>query len=313
MLIQNQVSLTEESLIQMTLILMMMLFLTFLGQAFGVLKESLCYILVHRDAVPNKFANAQEEHILQLPLLTGDAYQLNNHNIYRKLKAFLINSPGWAWIEPHDSAADGCTAFKAWMDHYNGEGKLSKHTAIVKTKLDQVHYKNKYSMSFEKCTKIMTRCFNMFHKDLNQHYLDHQKVEKLLKTIQCQETELMVVKSLIDQQFSCDFIGVCAFFLKQVTSVHGPAQLECKNLLTWQETWYLHHGQLFSACKLWMWSSWKQGTWQRRPWRSWRSWEYGTNHTINEIDILDPTHNFTAQEWDALGHGHAVVMQLHES
>ena len=133
------------------------------------------------DAVPTEFANTQEERMFQL-LLTGDAYQLDNHTVYRKLKAFFINFPGWAWIEPHDMAEDGCAAFKAGMDHYNGEGELSKHTTVAKTKLDQVHYKNECSMSFEKCIEIMTKCFNMLHKDPDQCYLDQQKVEKLLKS-----------------------------------------------------------------------------------------------------------------------------------
>jgi hypothetical protein len=66
------------------------------------------------------------------------------------------------------------------MAHYNGEGKLSKRTAIVKAKLDQLHYKNKRSMSFEKCTEVMTKCFNTLHKDPDQCYSDRQKVEKLL-------------------------------------------------------------------------------------------------------------------------------------
>ena len=88
-------------------------FLNFLGQAFGVLQESLHYI-VCPETVPDEFANAQEEHMFQL-LLTRDAYQLDNHTVYRKLKAFLINSTGWAWawIEPHDSDEGGCAAFKA--------------------------------------------------------------------------------------------------------------------------------------------------------------------------------------------------------
>ena len=75
----------------------------------------------------------------------------------------------------------------------------------------------------------MTKCLNTLHKDLDQHYLDQQKVEKLLKTIQCKETELLAIKSLIDQQFPHNFIGACVFFSKQVAYVHGPAQLEYKN------------------------------------------------------------------------------------
>ena len=99
-------------------------FFNLLGQTYGILKEPLCYI-VHLDAMPTKFANTQEECMFQL-LPTRDAYQLNNHTIYWKLKAFLIHSPGWEWIKPHDTAKDGHAAFKAWAARYNG-GELSYH------------------------------------------------------------------------------------------------------------------------------------------------------------------------------------------
>jgi hypothetical protein len=37
----------------------------------------------------------------------GGSFELDNQAMYHKLKAFLIDSPGWAWIEPHDSAENG--------------------------------------------------------------------------------------------------------------------------------------------------------------------------------------------------------------
>jgi hypothetical protein len=64
--------------------------------------------------------------------------------------------------------------------------------AIAKTRLDQLHYKNKWSMSFKRCTeRIMTKCFNTLHKDPDQCYSPRHKVEKLLKAIKCQDGELL--------------------------------------------------------------------------------------------------------------------------
>jgi hypothetical protein len=120
-----------------------------------------------------------EEQWMYQFLLAGNSFELDNQNVYRKLKAFLIDSPSWAWIEPHDMAENGRAAYMAWTAHYNGEGELSKRTVIAKTKFDQLHYKDKRSMSFKKCTEVMTKCFNTLHKDLDQRYSDRQKVEKL--------------------------------------------------------------------------------------------------------------------------------------
>jgi hypothetical protein len=158
----------------------------------------------------------------QFPL-TGGSFELDNQTVYHKLKAFLIDSPGWAWMEPHDMEENGKAAYIAWMEHYNGKGKLSKWTAMVKSKLENLHYKNECSMSFEHCTKTMTKCFNTLHKDPDQWFSDHQKVEKLLKAIRCSDPELLTTKAIIDQNFPHNFIGTCGYFSQQVACIHGPA------------------------------------------------------------------------------------------
>ena len=106
---------------------------------------------------------------------------------------------------------------------------MNKRTANMKAKLEQVHYKNERVLSFEKVSEILTKCFNTLYKDPDQHYSDRQKVKKLLKAIQCQDVELISTKSIIDQQFPCNFVGACSFFSTQVACVHGPAQLKYKN------------------------------------------------------------------------------------
>ena len=115
--------------------------------------------------------------MFQLPL-TRNTFELDNYAVYHELKVFFLNSTCWAWIELHDAAKNGCGAFKAWANHYNGEGKLSKCTAIDKVRLDQFHYKNECIVSFEKCTKIMTKCFNT----LTNAFLIVRKLRSYLKS-----------------------------------------------------------------------------------------------------------------------------------
>jgi hypothetical protein len=188
-------------------------FLNLLAQSYGVLREPLRYVVCPEEE-PDEFATTKEERMYQFPL-EGNSFELDNQAVYRKLKAFLIDSPGWAWIEPHDTAEDGRAAYMVWTAHYNGEGELSKRTVIAKARLDQVHYRNERSMSFEKCTKIMTKCFNTLHKDKEQRLSDQQKVKKLLKAIHCQDAELLAVKAVIDQQYPRDYIGACGYFSQQ--------------------------------------------------------------------------------------------------
>jgi hypothetical protein len=76
-------------------------------------------------------------------------------------------------------------------------------------------------MNFERCTKIMTKCFKMFHTDPNQHYSNRQKVEKLLKAICCQDAKISAAKVVVNQQYPRNFIGACGYFSQQVARVHG--------------------------------------------------------------------------------------------
>jgi hypothetical protein len=69
-------------------------FLTLLAQSYGVLKEPLHYI-VCSDTVLDAFSSNEEERMYQFPLM-GGSFKLNNQAVYCKLKAFLIDSLGWA-------------------------------------------------------------------------------------------------------------------------------------------------------------------------------------------------------------------------
>jgi hypothetical protein len=59
-------------------------------------------------------------------------------------------------------AENGRNAYLAWIAHYNGDEQgeqlSNKKMALAKAKLENLHYKNEWSMSFgERCTEIMTK------------------------------------------------------------------------------------------------------------------------------------------------------------
>ncbi len=274
-------------------------FVNLLKQKYGVLKESLAYV-VRPDTLPDEYETNEQHRMFGIPL-TGNAFELDNHTVYRELKAFLINSPGWAWIESYDKTENGRAAFKAWTDHYNGEGELSKRTAIAKAKLEQIHYKNERILSFEKVSEILTKCFNTLYKDPDQRYSDRQKVEKLLKTIQCQDAELVSSKSVIDQQFPRDFVGACSFFSTQVARVHGPAQLEYKNSRGKKRSIYAIENR-----------PQRGGRGRGRHGGRGRGRGRGNPTAINGVDISNPTRSFTRAEWASLGDKRDLVRKLRE-
>ena len=80
---------------------------------------------------PDEFENDAEKRMYQV-LLAGDAYMEDNKKVYLKLKEYLVETEGGAWIETFDRSQDGRAAYQSWTDHYNGAGKLDKHTQHAK-------------------------------------------------------------------------------------------------------------------------------------------------------------------------------------
>ncbi len=130
------------------------------------------------------------------------------------------------WIEPYNATENGRGAFLAWADHYNGQGELSKYTAMAKAKIKSLFYKNECSLSFEKVMVILSRSFSTLDKDPDERYSECQKVDKLLQCIQMPDMEVVALKSVIESQYANDFSGACNYFSAQVSHLHSGAQLE---------------------------------------------------------------------------------------
>ena len=164
-------------------------------------------------------------------------------------------------------------------------------------------------MGFEKCTEIMTKCFNTLHKDPDQWYSDQQKVEKLLKAIKCQDSELLAAKAVIDQQFPRDYIGACRYFSRQVARIHGPAHLEYRNTRNKKRGIYAIDSRSQRGGR-------GRSRISNRGGRGGcgRGGRNQASHIINGIDMSDPNRSFSAQEWEALGpnNGRNIVLQMRE-
>ena len=148
-------------------------FVNLLSQTHGTQGESLKYIAC--DAVvPAVFADDADRRMYQLPL-TGGAFEEDNKKTFRLLKSYLINMPGWTWIESFDATENGRGAFLAWATHYNGQGELSKRTAMAKAKIKNLFYKNERSLTFKKVMEILSKSFSTLDKDPDERLSGHQK------------------------------------------------------------------------------------------------------------------------------------------
>ena len=284
-------------------------FLNLLACTTGAQKEPIRYVVRAQDA-PAVFVNENERRMYQIQL-DGIAFEEDNRKVYRLLKAFLINTPGWAWIDEFNATEDGRRAFQAWSDHYNGQGELSKRTSLAKAKIKSLHYKNERSMSFEKYTELLTKAFITLDKDPDEAYSGRQKVNKLLEGIQSTDVELQSCKAVISSQYPANFAGACAYFSQQVSRIHGGAQLETqryrkRRISELNTSRGGHHGGRGGGRSRF---GGRGGGRSRGRGDGGRGGGRGT--VINGVDVSDPTRSFTAEEWESLQYngGRAYVMQ----
>jgi hypothetical protein len=131
----------------------------------------------------------------QMPL-AGATYEMDWTTAYHDLKAYLIDSKGFTWIEAFDATEDGHGAYLAWEAHYNGQGELSKCMALAKTKLDHLYYKSEQSMSFEHYNGKLKCIFQILDKDPDERHGNQQQVEHLLRGITWMMRNLKVPRLL---------------------------------------------------------------------------------------------------------------------
>jgi hypothetical protein len=67
-------------------------FVNLLASSFGVSGEPLHYV-IHDEEAPDEFESDEQYHMYQIPL-NGNAYNFDNASVFRKLKAFLVKTPG---------------------------------------------------------------------------------------------------------------------------------------------------------------------------------------------------------------------------
>jgi hypothetical protein len=67
------------------------------------------------------------------------AYEMVWTTLFFDLKAYLLDTPCFTWIEAFDATEDGHGAYLACEAHYNGH-ELTKHMALAKMELDHLYY-----------------------------------------------------------------------------------------------------------------------------------------------------------------------------
>mmetsp|Transcript_6862 Transcript_6862/g.12587 ORF Transcript_6862/g.12587 Transcript_6862/m.12587 type:complete len:356 (-) Transcript_6862:3563-4630(-) len=188
---------------------------------------SLRYV-VHDAVQPANLETEEMQRMYQIQL-AGEGYERDNRAVYQKLKEFLVNTLGYAWIEQFNGTEDGRAAFRAWTDHYNEPGKLDKRIKLAKAELKNLYYRNEKYLPFEVYTGELKRIFVTLGKKDNERLSQTQQVTRMLEGIKSDDGELKGAKAVIRRDFSDNFAGVASFFGGSVADIHGEAQLEYRH------------------------------------------------------------------------------------
>ena len=63
--------------------------------------------------------------------------------------------------------------------------------------MKELHYKNEQSMSFEKYTEMVIKCFSTLDKDEGEKLSDQKKFNAIINGIRVQDVQLMAATSYI--------------------------------------------------------------------------------------------------------------------
>ena len=157
-------------------------------------------------------------------------------------------------------------------------------------------------MAFYKYSENLAGDFLALDKYPEQNKMASQKVEVLLSGIKKADTELIAYKAIISYNYAGDFTRACYHFLDQVERLHGGTQLEAQSYKQWISE-VIHGGGGYGGGQ-------GHGPWMRggrdgagRSRQDRRGGRRGgqSKTVINGVDVLDPTHNFTANGWNSLG------------
>jgi hypothetical protein len=160
-------------------------------------------------------------------------------------------------------------------EHYLGTAETSHRAAEAEAQLARLHYKNEASFPFEKYITRLYECFETL-EDNQQGYLDAQTVKKMLENITSSSTEVVALKTIIRDRYPNDFAQASTHMAGQIALIFPAAQGELRNKR-------------------------RIASMDSRGRGDDRGCGRGRRTTMmNGVDVSDPTHSFTPDEWKKL-------------
>jgi hypothetical protein len=216
--------------------------------------------------------------------LVGEAYDKDNCQVHRIYKNAILGTEGWVWFN-QTLVGDGRAAHIFLTNHYLGTAEAGRRAAEAEAQLARLHYKNKASFPFEKYITRLYECFEALD-DNEQGYRDAHKVKQMLENVTSSNVEVIAFKTVIRNNYPNDFAQASTHMAAKIALIFLAAQSNIRNKR--------RIGAMDSRGG----GRGGQGRGRRTT-------------MLNGVDVSDPPHSFSPDEWAKLVEGHHVA-QIHE-
>jgi hypothetical protein len=135
-------------------------FITFMQNSKGQCDFSLSYILRENedpdDIDPQDFTTLDAYEEATVPF-SGAHYDIDKNAVFDAIKSFVVGGPHWTWIQDFERQCDGCSAWLALKEHFDGPGSKIHLKAAAYAAIKRAEYKGAKNFDYELYRRIHTQ------------------------------------------------------------------------------------------------------------------------------------------------------------
>ena len=121
---------------------------------------------------------------------------------------------------------DGLKATSNLCENYEGAGEFNKRVAWATAKIDNTHFKNEHTYSFDKFSTVLQDNFTILNSNGESHS-ENQMVRKMLENIKVPiNYEMDSCKRILLDMQGYNFVNAVAYLSGQVTNIFTNAKIE---------------------------------------------------------------------------------------
>ena len=131
------------------------LFTTYLAQHRSVVAGTpLVYVIRDKDEVSDEDMarddwDSVDDDLISTSMLEGDAYSRDNKRVFDLLKPFVMEGPGWPFVQPFNKKRDGRAAFRALKAQAEGRSAIATRKAKAYAMIATAVFTGKGKYSFD--------------------------------------------------------------------------------------------------------------------------------------------------------------------